>query len=116
MRRELPEEEVNARVADEERKRNAELLAKVEQDDRDRPFNLPHGSADFDYWSKAAHWTLDEALGLSFGKAPERVTWHIVQQYVPASPLPISISADGNWRSGLWFGNNCMIRCYLRFS
>jgi hypothetical protein len=34
-------------------------------------FNQPDAVADYDHWSKTAHWTLDEAIALSFGKAPE---------------------------------------------
>jgi hypothetical protein len=35
--------------------------------------------ADFDYWSKIARWTLEEATALSFGKAPELVNWDKVE-------------------------------------
>ena len=38
-------------------------------------FNQPNADADFDYWSKMAHWSLDEAIALSFGKNPEVVMW-----------------------------------------
>jgi hypothetical protein len=38
-------------------------------------FNKPNAMADFEHWSKASYWTLDEALALSFAKAPEVVTW-----------------------------------------
>jgi hypothetical protein len=44
-------------------------------------------SADFAYWSKAAHWTLDEAIALSFGRAPEVVTWKQVEPYLRVSPF-----------------------------
>ncbi len=43
------------------------------EDDQARFFHSPSAEADFDYWSKMAHWSLDEAIALSFGKAPERV-------------------------------------------
>ena len=36
-------------------------------------------------WSKAAHWTLDEAIALSFGKAPAVVSWEKVRGYVSQS-------------------------------
>lgn len=38
-------------------------------------FNLPSANADFAHWSKAAHWTLDEAIALSFAKEPDKVNW-----------------------------------------
>jgi hypothetical protein len=42
---------------------------------------LPHANADYDHWSKAAHWALDEAIALSFGRAPEIVRWDQLQKY-----------------------------------
>lgn len=42
-------------------------------------FNLPSANADFVHWAKAAHWTLDEAIALSFGKEPEIVTWKKIE-------------------------------------
>jgi len=53
----------------------AELIKQYEDDDQKRFFNLPDAAADYEYWSKMAHWTLDEALALSFGKNPKVVTW-----------------------------------------
>jgi hypothetical protein len=61
--------ELSARVAEESKKQQAELTAKAEAEERDRFFNQPGSTADFDYWSRLAHWTLDEALALSLGKA-----------------------------------------------
>jgi hypothetical protein len=43
------------------------------EDDQARYFHAPSAEVDIDYWSKMAHWSLDEAIALSFGKAPERV-------------------------------------------
>jgi hypothetical protein len=31
-------------------------------------FNQPQAAADYVHWSKMAHWTLDEAIALSFWK------------------------------------------------
>jgi hypothetical protein len=55
------------------------LRAKAEQEERERFFNQPRANADFDHWSKAAHWTLDEAIALSLGRAPEMVRWDRLQ-------------------------------------
>jgi hypothetical protein len=52
---------------------------------RGRFFNQPHAAADFEHWSKLAHWTLDEAVALSSGKAPERVNWEAVSKYLQLS-------------------------------
>jgi len=40
-------------------------------------------------WSKMAHWTLDEAVALSFGKAPELVHWQIISKYVQLSRFAV---------------------------
>lgn len=52
-----------------------ELTKQYIEDDQRRFFNTPNAEADFDYWSKMPHWTLDEALALSFGKNPKIVNW-----------------------------------------
>ena len=74
----LPPKDLQALVKKEQEKQRAELAAKAEGEERARFFNQPSANADFDHWSKAAHWTLDEAVALSMGKAPERVTWESV--------------------------------------
>src|SRR5262249_32211037 len=69
-----------------------------------RPFNQPHARADYEHWSKAAHWTLDEAIALSFGKAPEVVGWKVVQQYVQVSPFAVQYARrrDLAMRAAQW--------------
>lgn len=42
-------------------------------------------NADFDYWSKVPHWTLDEAIALSFGKEPTVINWATIQKYASTS-------------------------------
>ena len=42
-------------------------------------FNLPDADADFQYWSRTAHWTLDEAVALTFGKDPRKVNWGVLK-------------------------------------
>jgi hypothetical protein len=72
-----------------EEKERQERQAKRELDEQQRFFNLPSAKADFTHWSKAAHWTLDEAVALSFGKAPEVVKWESVKEYVSISPFAV---------------------------
>jgi hypothetical protein len=62
----LPATELEALYESEYAKAADELRAKAEQDERERFFNQPWANADFTHWSKAAHWTLDEAIALSF--------------------------------------------------
>jgi hypothetical protein len=68
-------EELVARYEEAKRQEFEQLRAKAEEEDRRRFYNQPGARADFDHWAKAAHWTLDEAIALSFGRAPEVVKW-----------------------------------------
>lgn len=61
-----------------ERKQELEKRAK---DEAGRIYNLKQSNADFVHWSKAAHWSIDEALALSFGKEPELVNWQSIKAY-----------------------------------
>ena len=70
----------------------AERFAKAEREEQQRFYNQPYTNANFSHWSKAAHWSLDEAIALSFGKEPEWVSWKRL------SPLPtplLLMSIDG---------------------
>ncbi|VTZ52200.1 hypothetical protein MPC4_70088 [Methylocella tundrae] len=51
-----------------------------------RFFHHPNADADFDHWSKAAHWTLDEAVALSFGKERKVVNSTALQTLQDVSP------------------------------
>jgi hypothetical protein len=46
-----------------------------------RFFNQPYATADFDHWCKAEHWSLDEAIALVMGKAPEIVSWDKIKAF-----------------------------------
>jgi hypothetical protein len=50
-------------------------------------FNLPHAAADFEHWSKMEHWSLDEAIALAMGKAPEIVSWDKIKAFKDISPF-----------------------------
>lgn len=75
----LTEDELRCLYEDERKKKFAE-------EDKERFFNQSSADADFDYWSKMAHWTLDEAVALSFGKSPD-----VVNQK--------TLSSVGSWQS-----------------
>lgn len=51
------------------------------REENERFYNLKSADADFVHWSKAAHWTIDEAVALSFGKEPEVVTWKKIEPF-----------------------------------
>lgn len=50
-------------------------------------FDQPQILADFKHWSRAAYWSLEEALALSFGWNPALVNWLSVGAHVPHSEL-----------------------------
>jgi hypothetical protein len=54
---------------------------KVIREENERFYNLKFADADFVHWSKAAHWTIYEAIALSFGKEPKVVTWQKIELY-----------------------------------
>lgn len=45
------------------------------KEENERFYNQKNANADFVHWSKAAHWTIDEAIALSLGKDPSVVTF-----------------------------------------
>lgn len=61
------------------------LDAYEEHQEKVRFFNQPECDADFDYWSKQAYWSIDEAIALLFGKNPEKVTWDNIKCFLPVS-------------------------------
>lgn len=53
---------------EERAKERVETEVGPDWEDRQRFFNRPHAKADFIHWSKAAHWTLDEAVALCLAR------------------------------------------------
>ncbi len=82
-----PSREIRALCEKEVEKERQARAAIVEGDEQSRFFNQPGATADFEHWSKAANWTLDEAVALVFGKAPEVVKREQVWDYVGISPF-----------------------------
>jgi hypothetical protein len=81
----LPSDELQALCDAEFKKLLEEQRVKSEREEQERFFNQPHARADIAHWSKAAHWTLDEAVALSFGNAPEVVNWEKIQPFLKIS-------------------------------
>jgi hypothetical protein len=50
-------------------------------------FNHQDVLADFDFWSKMTGWTLEQAIALSFGKDPRKVSWSKISAYEGISPF-----------------------------
>lgn len=83
----LPANELEALLVSESAKAEEERVAESQREEEIRFFNQPYAAADFDHWSKAAHWTLEEAVALCLGKAPEVVNWRTLQSYQAVSPF-----------------------------
>lgn len=71
----------------EKERERAEWAAKAKREEEARFFNRPDCKADFAYWSKAAYWSIEEALALSFGRDPTRVNWESIKSYANVSPF-----------------------------
>ena len=77
----ITHDELVVRYDAEQSKEREEARQRRDREERESFFNLPHANADYDHWSKTAHWTLDEAIALSFGRAPEVVRWDQLQKF-----------------------------------
>ena len=72
---------------DDERRRTTEQKEREAQEERDRFFNQPPAEADLEHWGKLDLWSLDEAVALSLGKAPEAVNSQSIEPFVAKSPF-----------------------------
>lgn len=71
---------------DNEKTKELEFIKrKSELEESKKFYNLLSADADFVYWGKIEHWTLDEAIALSFGKTPEIVSWTTIQPLTNSS-------------------------------
>ncbi len=89
----LDGEEFQAFVATESEQIYAAYRAKSEEEERKRFFNAPGSAAALHHWAKAAYWSLDEAVALSFGKEPNLVTWEKVRPHLQVSSFAMNFSA-----------------------
>ena len=85
----MPRDELFELYIEEQGKNDQELKEYAEREDQKKFFNHPSAIADFEHWCKATYWTLDEAIALSFGKAPEKVNWKSLdsRKSIPPSPF-----------------------------
>jgi hypothetical protein len=81
----MPQDRFEALYQEELDKFKEELRAAADAKERALFFNQPHANADFDHWSRAAHWTLEEAVALSFGKEPSIVNSNSIAPYSQTS-------------------------------
>jgi hypothetical protein len=89
----LEDEEFQSFVAAETALVTAEYRRKNDEEERKRFYNASGSTAAFQHWAKAAYWSLDEAVALSFGKEPNVVTWQKITQYLQVSSFAREFSA-----------------------
>jgi hypothetical protein len=100
----LSSSELDALFVSECAQAEVERQVAAQREEDARFFNLPYANADFEHWSKAAHWTLEEAVALSLGKAPEVVNSGTIQKYLEVSPFAFRYSRllDLAKRATIW--------------
>lgn len=86
---EKPRAEIKELVTVERLAEQEEAKRRADREERARFFQKPEAAADFDFWSKAAYWTIDEAVALSLGKQPQAVNWETVKPHLNASPFAV---------------------------
>jgi len=64
-----------------------ELFKRISKDEKRRFFSQPKATANFNHWSKASYWTLDEGVALVLGKEPEFVNWKNIEPFKSRSPF-----------------------------
>ena len=75
-------DEINALFAA-AKDRNAKFFrTNLPNKDNELFFDKPNVNADFGYWAKISHWSLEEAVSLSFGFDPRAVSWAQVATYI----------------------------------
>jgi hypothetical protein len=83
----LPAHELQSLFESETAKAEVEKAAALQLVDEARFFHQPRATADFEHWSKAAYWTLEEAIALAMGMAPEFVNSTTIRTYPKVSPF-----------------------------
>ena len=84
-----PRTEIEALVEAERAAEQEEARQRADREERARFFHKPETTADFDFWSRAAYWTIDEAVALSLGKQPQAVSWDTVRPHLGSSPFAV---------------------------
>ena len=81
----LPKSDLVKRVKEQRAKEFNAQMASREAKEQRAFYNQPDAVADFDYWAKAAYWTIDESVALSFGRDPRKVSWDGIRPHVKVS-------------------------------
>lgn len=76
----MPREAFQALCDDEQAKASREAIEKANAEEEAHFFNHPTALADFAYWAKSAHWTIDEGVALLLGRDPRIVSASSVEK------------------------------------
>ncbi len=57
-------------------------------------FYMHESDVDFEHWSRAAYWTVEEAVSLLFGKDPGRFNWEEILRFQSLPSLPFLTSFE----------------------
>jgi hypothetical protein len=68
--RQLPPEEIDRLYALAKKDEARQMSVRAKHEEQQRFFNRPQAKADFEHWSRAHYWTLEEAVALTFGRSP----------------------------------------------
>jgi hypothetical protein len=103
---EMPPAELSQLHATElEAERQERVRAAVEEERR-RFFHSASATANFEYWCKAAYWTLDEAIALVLGKEPSVVTPAAMKPFRHVSPFVANFERLRNLAArAVWAGS-----------
>jgi hypothetical protein len=99
---------IAARCAEERKRDDAERKAKAELVEKALFFHQPSANADFEHWSRASYWTLEEAVALSFGKTPTVVNSNSLSLYTRMSAFAanytqrLELAKRAAWAKQLW--------------
>ncbi|MDO9334872.1 MAG: hypothetical protein Q7T61_00590 [Caulobacter sp.] len=85
----MSQSELRQAAAEERAREVAEWVEKAAADDRTQFFSQPNAVPDLDHWARMDFWSLEEALALSFGKAPEVLTAKRVTGLSTYSPFAV---------------------------
>mgnify|MGYP001354386315 CR=1 FL=1 len=81
-----PQEDINALVITEKEKQRQEVIERSAKEESSRKYAQP-STPDYNHYCRCAYWTIDEAVALSFGRDPTKISAKEVKPYAGTSPI-----------------------------
>ena len=106
--RALPAGELSALLTLEKAKLAQANLLRQEREEAARFFNQPTAVANFEHWSRASYWSLEEACSLALGKSPSLVNSARLREYSQVSAFAVryfrllDLAKRAVWAKQLW--------------